>query len=282
MSTIDEPRAGATIDLTCARSGWDHLRALQLPHGSPVIVRTGISKVLPIAGEIFTLEVTKAWIFGHTQYVKGEVTATRLDVEALDLTPLGLTCHPPYDDYLDDHDLPAEIAAELARLGPREACEMDQIVPEEGIELRWEDDPIVEAAELTRAGAYGEARDLLDQVTSLELRCLDAHAHLGNIEFSSSYPDAIERARRHYRVGVAIGELTLGNSFTKLLPWSMLDNRPHLRCLKGLGLSEWRLGNVDAARDIFRRLMIMSPMDNVGARFLWTEIQEGRPWNPSI
>jgi hypothetical protein len=36
-------------------------------------------------------------------------------------------------------------------------------------------------------------------------------------------------------------ELSLGEKFEGVLPWGMIDNRPFLRCLSGLGLCLWRL-----------------------------------------
>jgi hypothetical protein len=52
------------------------------------------------------------------------------------------------------------------------------------------------------------------ELCQADLRCLDAHAHLGNLVFDSSAQQAI----RHYEVGVCIGELSLGPDFDGLLP----------------------------------------------------------------
>jgi len=43
-----------------------------------------------------------------------------------------------------------------------------------------------------------------------DLRCLDAHSHLGNFVFDHWPQNAI----RHYEVGLRIGELSLGGDFT--------------------------------------------------------------------
>ena len=281
MPNSNTLRPGATVDLVCLRFYYDKIHARRPPHGPSVIVRSGRSKVLPVEGEIFTLKVTKTWIFGHTQYASGTIHATRFDLEALELTPLGLTTYPPFAEDPFETDLPDPIVAEILRLGSREVCEMEQILPENAVELQWEEDPIVEAALLMDVGAFKEAKEIFGKLLSSDLRCLDAHAHLGNIEFSSPHPNALEWAKRHYQIGVAIGELTLGGSFDKLLPWGMIDNRPYLRCLAGLGLTEWRLGEIDKAREIFRRSMILNPPDNLGARFLWADIENGRSWEES-
>jgi hypothetical protein len=45
----------------------------------------------------------------------------------------------------------------------------------------------------------------------------------------------------HYRLGVLIGELSLCEGFEGVLWRGMIDNRPFLRYLNGLGLCLWRL-----------------------------------------
>jgi tetratricopeptide (TPR) repeat protein len=107
-----------------------------------------------------------------------------------------------------------------------------------------------------------------------DLRCLDAHAHLGNLLFDS-FP---EQAIRHYEAGVRIGELSLDQSFNGLLPWGHIDNRPFLRALHGYGLCLWRLEHRDEALQVFNRLLWLSPSDNLGARFLIEPIQTGEKW----
>ncbi len=83
-------------------------------------------------------------------------------------------------------------------------------------------------------------------------------------------------AQRFYAAGVGIGELSLGDGFRDLLPWSLIDNRPFLRCLHGYGLSLWRLHMVEEARAVFARMLWLNPMDNQGARFHLADIAAGR------
>jgi hypothetical protein len=70
------------------------------------------------------------------------------------------------------------------------------------------------------------AYKMLLELCAADIRCLDAHAHLGNFVF-----DRPAEAIRHYEAGVRIGELYLGQSFEGFLPWGHLDNRPFLRCM---------------------------------------------------
>jgi hypothetical protein len=57
-----------------------------------------------------------------------------------------------------------------------------------------------------------------------DLRCLNAHSHLGWMMFNLRAEDAI----RHYETGVRIGDLSTGRHFDGLLPWGRIDNRPFL------------------------------------------------------
>lgn len=57
--------------------------------------------------------------------------------------------------------------------------------------------------------------------------------------------------------------------FDGFLHWGAAYNRPYLRCLAGLGLATWRLGDLAGAVAIFERLLAMSPADPQGMRFCW-------------
>ena len=135
-------------------------------------------------------------------------------------------------------------------------------------------DPITESNDLKDAGEHGEAHKILMELCQADLRCLDAHAHLGNFIFDHSPKEAI----RHYEVGVRIGELSLGNGFDGVLPWGHIDNRPFLRCMHGYGLCLWRLGRYDEAGRVFEKMLWLNPSDNQGVRFLVEDIRAGTAW----
>ena len=107
-----------------------------------------------------------------------------------------------------------------------------------------------------------------------DLRCLDAHAHLGNLVFDRSPTEA----QRHYEIGLSIGALSLGKKFDGVLAWGLVDNRPCLRCLHGVGLRAWRLRDLPAAAAGFRRLLWLNPSDNQGARFNLAAVEAGKTW----
>lgn len=274
-----DPKPGETHELLMLRRGFDRLHALVPPDGEHVVVRTGRSKVRPVEGEFFSVEVEKSWIFGSTQYVKGKITAAHFDLERLELEPLGLEDwgSEDYDPESLDY-LPEEIARQLLKEETARVFEMEVVMPELEEEPAPFSDPTFDAAELIRAGDVEGAADLLGRLLTMDLRCIDAHSHLGLIEFEAGRYGDLDMATRNYRIGVSIGDQALGPDFFGRLPWGVLGNRPYLRCLHGLGLCCWRAGDFEGALNTFRRLLLFNPADNQGVRFLWDDVVAGRPW----
>ena len=157
--------------------------------------------------------------------------------------------------------------------GPRPMFEMEQVLPGEDPDDPFTD-PIIRSNDLKDAGERAEAKKILMQLCQADLRCLDAHSHLGNFVFDHHPQDAV----RHYEVGLRIGELSLGDDFTGVLAWSLIDNRPFLRCMHGYGLCLWRLGRFDEAEQIFEKMLWLNPSDNQGVRFLIDEVKAKTAW----
>jgi tetratricopeptide (TPR) repeat protein len=278
-------KPGQRVQLICVQDARDVIRARALSDGATVVVRTGLSRIRPIAAEIFTIEAERSWVFGQTRHLKGLITETRMEAELLDLAPLELheagTWDPSEHAWLFEE---ADSGAydEIVAAGARTAWEMEQIVPRDAVELRWEDDPFLEAIALADSDYISAAEDLLGDLLAADLRCLDAHAHLGNLELKGLWPDSLDRAARHYRAGLAIAGLTLGRDFQGVLPWGLIDNRPYLRCLHGYGLALWQQGETEAASQVFRKMLWLNPDDNQGARFLLGPAEEGIPWETMV
>ncbi len=135
-------------------------------------------------------------------------------------------------------------------------------------------DPIVRSNELKDANDYTAASRILMELCESDLRCLDAHAHLGNLIFDHSPVDAM----RHYEVGLRIGELSLNSLADGVLPWGWLDNRPLLRCMMGFGLCLWRLDRFEEAERAFDRMLWLNPADSQGVRFNIAEVRARRAW----
>ena len=230
-----------------------------------------------VPGEIAVVKPRKQWIYGGHPYLSGEIESSRLDVDALGLVPLKLEdkgLWTPEEHYWGEDDEPIEEwARPIIARGPRRTFEMEQIMPGRDPD-DFGSNPIWESNDLMDTGDPAAAYKILEELCQADLRCLDAHAHLGNFVFDSRPWDAI----RHYEVGVRIGELSLGPDFGDLLPWGHIDNRPFLRCMHGYGLCLWRLERFGETEQVFERMLWLNPSDNQGMRFLIDEVRAGTHW----
>jgi hypothetical protein len=232
-----------------------------------------------VPGEIVVVNPRRQWSYAGHPYLSGEIQTMRLDIPALDLVPLKLKDEgvwDPREQYWGEPDEPVdEWAKPIIARGERREFEMEQVLPGADSDDP-ESDPINESNDLKDAGDVRSARRLLMELCQADLRCLDAHAHLGNLAFEHDPALAI----RHYEVGVRIGELSLASDFDGLLAWGFVDNRPFLRCLHGFGLCCWRLGRFDEAERVFVRMLWLNPSDNQGVRFLIEAVRAKEPWVP--
>jgi hypothetical protein len=231
-----------------------------------------------VPGEIIIVTPRKQWRYGGHPYLSSEIKSRRVDIVALGLTPLKLKemgVWDPKDHYWGEPDEPIEEWAKpIMSQGPRPEYEMEQVIPGEDPDDP-DTDPILEAVELKEAGDSLGAHRMLMSLLAADLRCLDAHAHLGNFVFDHSP----EKAIRHYEVGVRIGELSLGEGFNGVLHWGHINNRPFLRCVHGYGLCLSHLSRLKEAEEVFTRMLWLNPSDNQGVRFLLSEIREGKVWH---
>ncbi len=227
-------------------------------------------------GHVVTLVIERRWTWRGNAYGSGKTEHAHIDVAKLGLEPLPLEGGElddvaSYSEPYRHPDLYAPLWRKLTAK-PRPSFEYDGIAwgrlpgsdPDENLTC--------DAAELTEAGDYETARELLMKVLHADLRCLDAHAHLGNLEFDGSP----RRALVHYEIGMRIGELSLPADFDGLLVWGRIHNRPFLRCLHGYGLCLWRLGRLLEAQQVFERNLSLNPNDNQGVRFCWEDVRKGR------
>ena len=230
-----------------------------------------------VPGEIVTVKPRKQWSYAGHPYLSGEIESIRIDAAALGLVPLRLEnmgIWDPKEHYWGEKNDPIEEWAKpIIAWGPRPEFEMEQVLPGADAEDPFSD-PITDATDLHDAGDVRGARKILMGLCESDLRCLDAHAHLGNFCFDRRPQEAI----RSYEVGLRIGELSLGEEFEGVLPWGYIDNRPFLRCMQGFGLCLWRLGRFEEAGRVFDRMLWLNPSDNQGVRFLIGEVQARKVW----
>jgi hypothetical protein len=258
------------------RNDWVRCR----PVGGDRIIMLEASLLVDVVpGDIATVRPRRQWNGDGHSYLTATYESVRLDVAALGLVPLGLEHRdvwaPGQDLWGADRHVFEDLARPLVACGPRQGYVMEHVVP--GRDPDLELDPVTASLELEEAGEESTARDFLMAVCEEDLRCLDAHAHLG----AYALEDVLEIAIRHYEVGVRIGELSVRPDFDGVLPWGHLGNRPFLRCMHGYGLCLWRHGRFEDAGRVFERLLRLNPNDNQGARFLIREVRRQTPWEES-
>jgi hypothetical protein len=241
-----------------------------------ITLRAGsLHRVVP--GHVVTVRPNKHWRHNGHPYLSGKIASARIDAAALGLTPLALNefgSWDPAEEYWGEEGEPVDDWAKpiIAR-GPRPLFEMEQVLPGSDPD-DFDSDPILEANDLKDAGDTAGAQDILARMLEADLRCLDAHAHLGNIAFRHSPHWALS----HYEAGIRIGELSLGAGFDGVLTWGLIDNRPFLRCMHGYGLSLWRLERWEEAEHVFERMLWMNPSDNQGIRGSLPDVRAREPW----
>jgi hypothetical protein len=271
----DDIVKGKPVDLMVLACKSNAIRCRLLGTTREITLRTAVSFEVP--GSILTVMPTRLWTHARHRYLSGTITATRADVGELGLTPLALREYGDWDPdhaYWGEEDEPRQDWAKpIIAHGKRPMFEMEQVIPGADPE-DVDSDPIVMAAELRGGGDLDGAYDLLMNTLAKDLRCVDAHAHLGNLEFDRRPKQALQ----HYEMGTAIGALTLGKSFEGVVPWGLTDNRPFLRCLHGTGLCAWRLGDIRAAKAVFNKMLWLNPSDNQGARFNLAAVEAGKTW----
>lgn len=272
---------GNLIDVVALAVKTRGIRCKVVSTGQPITYRKVFDEV---EGEILTILPSKVWRYRKTHFMTGEIQSKRIDIRALNLEPLGIIEQwnwDPEQEYWGESDDPTfKYFKPIIDGGARKSFEMEQVIPFQDPE-NFDSDPIIEAADLYQFGDSEGALKIIEKLLVEDLRCIDAHAHLGNWEFSRSndhYRPIIDKAKKHYQVGMNIGELSLGKDFDGLLPWECINNRPFLRCMHGYGLSLWRLGFAAEAREIFSRMLWLNPTDNQGVRFLIADIDEGHSW----
>ena len=272
-TTAASGRADAVVLKVNRRSA----RVRLLEEKGQVTFRSGdVWDIVP--GHLVTLVIERRWTWRGDAYASGRIENPRVDVTKLGLEPLPLDGGELQDirSYSEPFELPDPYAPLWKRLTakPRASFEFDGIAWGALPGLDPEENPTCDAAELAEGGDLEGAQELLMDALGADLRCIDAHAHLGNLEFDRR-PD---RAMVHYEIGIRIGELSLPAGFDGLLDWGNIYNRPYLRCLHGYGLCLWRLERVAQAQRCLERILSLNPNDNQGVRFCWLDVANGRRW----
>ncbi len=285
LSLVEKLSGVENIDLVALGVKRTGIRCRILETGEAVTLRPGSGIRSEAEAHILTVRTSKAWTYGKTVYLSGRIVGMRLDIPALGLVPLKLldeSLWDPKEEYWGEKGEPImDCFKPIIAAGPRPSFEMEQVLP--GMHVDDPDsDPIGRAVDLYEAGDVEGSARVLHECLEQDLRVLDAHAHLGNWAFNAGKRTlVVGRAQKNYEAGVAIGELSLGPAFNGVLRWGQIDNRPFLRCLHGLGLCRWVLGDMQGARAVFERMLWLNPGDNQGARFCLAEVVTGTKFEDS-
>ena len=277
--TAGEQRVTAVV-LKCNESS---LRVRVKGEDSTVTLRISSHEAATIVpGQLVEAKLGKRWSWRNDAYATGSIERTWIDVPALGLEPIALkelgdwTPSETVDPFVPPD--PYAPMWELFATSPRRAFEFEGTAWGVGVGCD-PDDPdaclVADAAEIADQDPVG-ARSLLMDALLSDLRCIDAHVHLGNLIFEGNPATALT----HYEIGIAIGDLTLGPDFDAVLPWGYIFNRPFLRALHGCGLCLWRLGRKAAAQEVFERALKLNPNDELGVRFCWGDVRKGGEWVP--
>jgi hypothetical protein len=150
-----------------------------------------------VPGEIAVVRPAKQWTYAGNPYVSGAIESTRLDATALGLVPLRMQewgLWHPAEHYWGEEGEPIEKwGRPIIARGPRPAFEMEQVLPGvmDGTSPDSFSDPISDSVDLHASGDVAGAYKVLMDLCQADLRCLDAHAHLGNLAFEVQPEDAI-------------------------------------------------------------------------------------------
>lgn len=243
------------IEMVAICTGTNNITARCLDTGEKIVWRGRNYPQRVVEGEIFAVEPEKDWFFNKAHFINGKIVSNRIDIPALGLEPLPVYCF---------------------NRKTRE-YEMEQVIPG-----AWEDemeDPITDAVDLKNMGRIDEAWEVLHKIIDQDLRCIDAHVHMGHFQFGDGQGEYwVEQALKHYNVGVEMGDFFLGPFFKGKLPWGLIDNRPFLRALHGQCLCYWALNDFPAAERVANNILGFNPQDNQGVRFILPDIRKRVPY----
>ena len=168
-----------------------------------------------VPGHIITFAVKKRWTFRGHAYASGRIEDRRIDAASLGLDPLPLnggelinlrTSYEPYRSPDPYEPLWRKLTARR-----RASYEMDPIAWGAFPDSEPDASLVGDASDLIRRGDIEGGRDLLMAILLRDLRCIDAHGHLGNLEFDR-WP---ERALVHSGSGSASASCRYRRTSTK-------------------------------------------------------------------
>jgi tetratricopeptide (TPR) repeat protein len=118
--------------------------------------------------------------------------------------------------------------------------------------------------DLLETGKEEQAGILFFESTEIDPGYADGYNHLANIVWRKG---DWTQAEILYRKASTLAELEI-----KDIPrgqfWGILESRPYMRALHGLGLTLWKLNRLEEAYSIFSKMLKLNSNDNQGIRYL--------------
>ena len=183
-------RATERITAIVVKCNQQSLRLRNLGTGDELTFRCSGHDAWTIApAQLVEISIGKRWTWRDDAYASGTIERIWTDVPALNLTPLALEDYG-LSDLRQTHDPveePDPYAAKWAETtsSPRRVFEFDGIAWSVGLGPDQDDEdtcPIADAAEMHRYDPDGAREQVMDVLLD-DLRCIDAHAHLGSFSF---------------------------------------------------------------------------------------------------
>jgi len=126
------------------------------------------------------------------------------------------------------------------------------------------EDILDQGLDLLDQGKEEEAGRYFFQSIEVDPTYADGYNHLGNIAWRNG---DLKQAESLYRKAIE-----LAGPEVKDIPkgefWLILESRPYMRALHGLGLTAWKQGRIEDAIGVFKRMLELNPNDNQGVRYL--------------
>jgi len=125
--------------------------------------------------------------------------------------------------------------------------------------------------ELYEEGNLDEAERTFQAVLAQMPDHLDAIHHLALV---LSERNLLDEARDLWNQAVRVGHRAFPQDFElgrDRLEWGWLENRPFLRCLRGLALAIYERGELEEALRLFQESLSLNPNDNQGVRAMAAE-----------
>ncbi len=142
--------------------------------------------------------------------------------------------------------------------------EVNAISREPDPKRRQAEETLDDGLDILEQGDEETAGRLFFKSIEIDPTYADGYNHLANIAWRKG---DWQQAEGLYRKALSFAEPEV-----KDVPrgdfWGVLESRPYMRALDGLGLTAWKQGKLEEAKGIFERILKLNSNDNLGVRYL--------------